>query len=150
MYNRVGDKALTADLVSQVFLKAMLNIKSFKYKGFPFSSWLYRIAINEVNMHFRKAKKQMEVSLDETLLQPMADTLELSHEDHDMEAMVNGLNELEAVDVELIEMRFFESRSFKEMGVILGISEGNAKIRLYRSVKKLRKVIENQRRGGHA
>ncbi|NJM24972.1 MAG: hypothetical protein HC859_05145 [Bacteroidia bacterium] len=54
---RVADKEVTADLTSQVFLKALLHLDKFQLRGFPFSSWLYRIAINECNDFFRKTKK---------------------------------------------------------------------------------------------
>lgn len=45
--HRVGDKATTADLTSQVFLKALLNLSGYNFRGLPFSAWLYRIASNE-------------------------------------------------------------------------------------------------------
>ena len=41
---RVANADLVNDITSQVFLKAMLNIEKYKHQGFPFSSWLYRIA----------------------------------------------------------------------------------------------------------
>lgn len=47
VYHRVEDRDITADLTSQIFLKAMQRMHQFKFRGLPFSSWLYRIAINE-------------------------------------------------------------------------------------------------------
>ena len=54
IYKRTLNEHLTADLTSQVFLRALINIKKYKHQGMPFSSWLFRIAFNETNMHFRK------------------------------------------------------------------------------------------------
>ena len=53
IYNRMNDKELAKDVTSQVFVKAIKHIASFVDKGYPFSSWLYRIAKNEVYQHFR-------------------------------------------------------------------------------------------------
>lgn len=131
-------------------MKALVNIKKFEYQGFPFSSWLYRIAINEVNMHYRKVSKTRDVALDDSNLKPILDDLELGYEEDEYDALIEGLNELSEEQVSLIELRFFEKRSFKEMGGILGISEGNAKIRLYRSVKTLRKIVFSKFNSGNA
>ena len=53
---RVISQDVAADLCSQVFLKAMLNIKKYEDRGFPFACWLIRIAKNEVNLSFRNKK----------------------------------------------------------------------------------------------
>jgi RNA polymerase sigma-70 factor (ECF subfamily) len=48
---------------------------------------------------------------------------------------------LPSEDLMLIEMRFFEKRSFKEIGDILSITENNAKVRLYRCLDKVKQII---------
>ena len=45
IYQRMDSKETTADITSQVFLKALVNIGKYTSQGFPFSAWLYRIAI---------------------------------------------------------------------------------------------------------
>ncbi|MBK7668389.1 MAG: hypothetical protein IPJ32_14255 [Sphingobacteriaceae bacterium] len=57
VYKRVESLDDTRDITSTVFIKALSNISKYKDMGFPFSSWLYRIAINEINMFYRKTKK---------------------------------------------------------------------------------------------
>ena len=47
VYQRTATKQDAKDVTSQVFLKAMIKINQFKFMGFPFSSWLYRIAKSE-------------------------------------------------------------------------------------------------------
>ena len=49
------------------------------------------------------------------------------------------LDGLKPQDLELIELRFFESKSFKDIGFILGITENNAKTRTYRILKRIKK-----------
>ncbi|MGZ4055195.1 MAG: RNA polymerase sigma factor, partial [Bacteroidia bacterium] len=45
-------------------------------------------------------------------------------------------------ELQMIEMRFFEKRSFKEIGEILEITENNAKVKTYRILEKLKKMIK--------
>ncbi|MEQ9165542.1 MAG: RNA polymerase sigma factor, partial [Fulvivirga sp.] len=63
---RIGDKDLTADLVSNVFFKALQSLHKFQFKGLSIYSWLYRIALNECNEHFRKAGSKRVIVLDQT------------------------------------------------------------------------------------
>src|SRR3989344_5860742 len=55
---KVGRREDAEDLTHQVFLSAFLNVKSYKDMGHPFSSWLYRIARNQVIDFYRTRKKE--------------------------------------------------------------------------------------------
>mgnify|MGYP001562774496 FL=1 len=61
----------------------------------------------------------------------------LSNED-----LIKSLNGLTDGEVTLIEMKYFEKRSHKEISEILGITVANAKVKLHRVIKKMRKRIE--------
>jgi len=45
VHRRTDDEELTADITSQVFLKALINIKKYEYKGVPFSAWLFELPL---------------------------------------------------------------------------------------------------------
>ena len=47
-------------------------------------------------------------------------------------------------DIEVLELRFFEEKSFAEIAFILDITEANAKMRTYRAIDKLKKSIERR------
>jgi RNA polymerase sigma-70 factor (ECF subfamily) len=141
IYKRVSDRDLSADLTSQTFLKAMVNIGKYKFQGFPFSSWLYRIASNEVNMHYRSAKKVVQVSIRESDVNELIDEIDEETDQHKKRLLIEVLNELPLEDTHLIELRFFEKYSFREIGQMTGITEGNAKIKTYRVVEKLKKLV---------
>lgn len=141
VYKRVQNEAVTGDLVSTVFLKAMLNIQKYEDRGFPFSSWLYRIALNETNLFFRKNKKMIEVSLNTIELKSLEDEILSTENEKQRKLLIEGMNMLNFDQVNLLELRFFEGRRFKEIGEILGFSEDNAKVKVYRAVKKLRVII---------
>jgi RNA polymerase sigma-70 factor, ECF subfamily len=51
---KTSDEALTAELTSNTFMKAMVNLTKYRDMGFPFSSWLYRIASNEVYKYYQR------------------------------------------------------------------------------------------------
>ena len=60
----------------------------------------------------------------------------------DKQKLIRLIGELPSVDLQIIEMRYFEKRSFREIGEILGIAENNAKVKSFRIVKKLRKKFK--------
>ena len=139
---KVKNEDITSDITSQVFLKAMLNINKYEDRGYPFSSWLYTIAGNEVNLHFRKLKKNIEVEIQEKDVISLLDDINESSEVNHQELLIEAMNELQDKDMEIIDLRYFEKLSFIEIGNILGITDNNAKIRLYRSVERLRKTYK--------
>lgn len=145
IYRRADDEELSADLTSQVFLKAIVNLPKYQFKGVPFSAWLYRIAANEVNQHFRK-KPGRSISMEDAGLERLKAELNEWDDEEEMKErmLMEGLQQLQQEDVQFIEMRFFEDRSFKEIGVILNITENNAKVKTYRILDKIRKIISER------
>lgn len=142
VFKKVQDESITGDLTSKTFLKAMLNIDKFQYKGFPFSSWLYRIASNEVNMFFRESKKAILVEVLEKDIISIVNEFEETQE-ADLTIVLSLLEKLPNEQKELIELRFFDELSFKEIADIYEISEANAKMKVYRILSKLEKEIKN-------
>jgi RNA polymerase sigma-70 factor, ECF subfamily len=142
LLHRVGEKDLTADLTSQVFLKAFLNLKKYQFKGLPFSAWLYRIAVNECNSFFRKNKRERLVVLEDELAENLYEEMfgpEVMDELKQKLPLI--LEKLKPEELELIELRFLEDRAFKEVAEILGISENYAKVRTYRTLDKMKKLF---------
>ena len=142
IYKRLGgNEAETGDLCQQTFLKAMANIHRYEDRGLSFSSWLYRIAQNEVNMFFRKQKNAYSVEIEERKLTGLFDEAQITGymSVDDQEQLVQLLNELEQEQLDLVELRFFQEMSFKEIADIYNITEANAKMRVYRILEKLNK-----------
>lgn len=142
IYQRSDDKEAAFDITQQVFVKALINISRYTFKGIPFSSWLYRIAKSEVYKAIEKNKMQRTVNIDVEGLK------ELLHEAEADETLIQKekslsvcMSQLAEADIQLIEMRFFESRAFKEIGDILELTENNAKVKVYRILEKLKKCI---------
>lgn len=141
VYKRVNDLHLTADLTSMVFLKAMLNLKRYRYRGVPFSAWLFRIAINEVYMYYRKKKKIITVPISEDCIDIVIEDAGMQFSERNRRELVEALNALKPEQAQMIELRFFEQCSFREVGEIYAISEANAKVRVYRILRKMKKMM---------
>lgn len=140
--HRTAEKELTADLTSQVFLKALLNIRKYSFRGLPFSAWLYRIAINECNDYFRKSKRARIVVLEDDLADFLYEEMFAQDGLEDMkQRLPEILKQLKYEELQLIELRFMENRPFKEVADILGITENYAKVRTYRILEKMKKLF---------
>lgn len=144
VYQRVATKQDAFDVTQQVFIQAMLSLGKYEFRGLPFSSWLYRIAINELNKAFRNNEKQRGINLEEKHLIDIAAEMNTATQDENEQAVLNALTTLEEGDYQLIEMRFFEKRAFKEIAEILNITEATAKMRIYRILEKLKPVVERK------
>lgn len=139
VHKRVRDKDTAGDIVQQVFLKAMLNIGRYKFQGYPFSAWLYRIAYNEMNMLHRKSSKFVEVALQESDAQEIMSEIKGKYSEENCEKVLQALTVLETDLSSLIELRFMQHLSFQEIGAILHVEEATAKMRVYRAIEKLKK-----------
>ena len=142
---RVTEKEVAKDISQQVFLKALQSLGKYTYKGLPFSSYLYRIAINESNLFFRDQSKVRYVTINQSFKDGLRAEIwsgEGNRTDDWFSELGNALRKLKAGDLMLIELRFFENKSFKEIGSILEITENLAKVRVYRVLKKLKKEIQ--------
>lgn len=141
LYQRMDSKDNAFDLTSQVFLKALTHLNNYQYKGVPFASWLYRIAHNEMMQLFRQNKDKRVVNADVSDLRFICEeNQEPFFEEYipQLKKLITGLNEK---DLQMVELRYFEKRPFKEIAEILGITEVNAKVRMYRIIEKLKRSL---------
>ncbi len=124
VFHRVGDRDTSADITSQVFLKALQRIDQFTFRGLPFSSWLLRIAVNECNDFFRKSTRRRLVILEEKhsdlLYEEMFGTETM---DALKAKLPRVLQALKPEELQVIELRFLEGRPFREVSEILRITE---------------------------
>jgi len=142
IYQRMDDKDQAFDTTQQVFVKALEKLPKYEFKGVPFASWLYRIASNEVVNLFRQQKALRTVNIDSVNVYGMIEEMQESKIDHYHDKIVDIIKDLPEDELQLLEMRFFEKRAFKEIAEILEITENNAKVKTYRIIDKLKKIIK--------
>ena len=134
------------ELTQDVFLKAFQQLSSFKAES-SFSTWIYRIATNLAISAVRKKRNDV-LRLDDSVFANLSDTqvdeaLEDDSEEQ-MECLQQAMNQLEADERALITLYYLEEKPLAEVAFILGMTEGNAKVKLHRIRKKLYVLIKNQ------
>ena len=134
------------ELTQDVFLKAFQQLSSFKAES-SFSTWIYRIATNIAISAVRKKRNDV-LRLDDSVFANLSDTqVDAALEDESeeqMERLQQAMNQLEADERALITLYYLEEKPLAEVAFILGITDGNAKVKLHRIRKKLYVLIKNQ------
>jgi len=143
IYHRIESKEDAYEITAQVFYKALENLSKYKAQGVPFSAWLFRIASNELNQLFRKNKCTRIVSISNDGLQELTQNIDESASLIADEQLFEALQQLEEEEMELIDMRYFEKRSFKEISEIKESGESAIKMRVYRILEKLKTILKN-------
>ena len=142
LFRQTDDEALAGDLCAQTFVNVLNNLKRYEFRGLPFSAWLYKIASNEINKHYRKSKGKKIFSLEEVRIKEL---VERTHEPWDeelLEKLVDFMKDLPEDMLQVLQLRFYEGKDFREIAYILDISESGAKMRTYRALDQLRKKFK--------
>lgn len=139
IYRQTDDEDIAADLCSQTFLSALKHIDKFTFRGVPVSAWFYKIASNEVNRYYRKKKSDKTFSLEEDKVRNLYERANEGWDDETINLLLGFMAQLPAEMLEVLNLRFFEDKDFKEIAFILDITESGAKMRTYRALDSLRK-----------
>ena len=129
------------DLLQDGFIKVFKNLDKYRGDG-SFEGWIRRIFVNTSIEHFRKKIK----------INSVADSNEIQIEDKGWNAfetlaekdIINIVQELSPGYRQVFNMYVIEGYSHKEIGEILGISEGTSKSQLARSKAILKKMVDNK------
>ena len=141
IFKKIQDEKVTGDICSRTFVKAMTHLKKYEDRGFPFSSWLYRIASNETNQHFRSSKRMVTIEVTENSLSYIATEIEVDNSETQLNEILRVMESLPLEKSQLIELRYFEERSFKEIASIFAISEARAKMKVYRIIETIKSAL---------
>jgi len=139
---RVRDRATAEDLTSEVFYKALANLRSFEWRGVPFVAWLLRIAANAVTDRSQRASREHPLADDPPDPGFKPDLRAIEHRAR-LFQLVQRLPETQR---RVVHERFVDQRSIREIAERLGKSEGAIKQLQLRAIERLRAQME----GGHA
>lgn len=140
LLRRAGDRDLTNDLAQETFLKAMLALPRYQERGLPFRAWLYRIALNELRMHWRK-RKEVLIDLSYVQVAGLSEEMGLLAEDDDMRRLALAMAKLDQDRSQLIHLRYMDGLSYAEIGQVIGVAEDAAKMRVHRILQTLRTYL---------
>jgi len=138
---KIGDRAEAEDMTQQVFLKVLQSISSFKFRGMPFTSWLYRIAHNQVVDYLRKKSRRTTVPLDESMPSFDGDPESVTERKIAIEEVAAAAKKLTPAQQEVISLRFAGALSVAEVAKAMGRSEGAVKALQHSAIVALRKVM---------
>jgi RNA polymerase sigma-70 factor (ECF subfamily) len=133
---RVGNRQEAEDITSEVFHQALANIGKFEWRGVPFAAWLLRIATNTTADRWRqKAREQGN---------PEAEASEEFDFDEANESarLFAMVKELPIEQRLVVEMRFAEGKSIREIAQAIGKTEGAVKQLQFRGIQNLRLRME--------
>jgi RNA polymerase sigma-70 factor (ECF subfamily) len=140
---RGGSRVVAEDVTSEVFEQALANLPKFEWRGVPFVAWLFRIAANALADHWKR-----EGRASHELPPEIPD--EREHQDHDRRlSLFQLVDRLPDAQRQVIQMRFVEERSIREVAAALDRSEGAVKQLQLRAIDNLRKGF-NESPAGHS
>ena len=136
------DEDAAADVAQDAFLKAFKGLDGFRGDA-AFRTWLLTITANEARGLLRKLGRRRETALDAAgPLASAQETVEDSLEkDQEAERVKVLLEELPEKQRQAVTLRIFEGLSFKEVGAVIGSSEGAARVNYHHGVRKLREML---------
>lgn len=138
------------DVVSEIFLKVVQNLPKYKSRpGVGFGAWLFRLAHNTIIDHYRRKKELLGSDLEEADedffarvvdKQPQPD--EQANSLYDYARVYRFLAKLKPDQREILELKFLEGFSNKEISTVTGKSEGNIRIIQLRALKEMRHYLK--------
>jgi RNA polymerase sigma-70 factor, ECF subfamily len=133
---RVGNRAAAEDITSGVFEQALASLPKFEWRGVPFAAWLIRIAANRLADHWRRTSREVGDAAE------MPDVIEMDAIEQRaiLFQLVERLPELQR---RVIELRFGEEKSIREVAAALDRSEGAVKQLQLRALENLRKEMRH-------
>lgn len=137
-----------AEEVSQdAFIKAYRSLPRFKGQS-KFSTWIYRVAYNTCLDRLKKNKKHLsDVAIDEFTqhqIKTLDNALDNMEQQEYNQTIQDCLNLLPGDDNFLLTLYYFEEHSLEEISKIVGISVNNAKVKIFRSRKKLAAILKQR------
>lgn len=141
---KTGNVIDAEDLCEEVFLRMLESISAFKWKGVPFSSWLFRIAHNLIVDYFRKKGRKKQKPL-----QDAERTIDTASKDIDQEidnklsiqVVHKAMNELTKLQREVISLRFAGELSIAETAIAIGKKENAVKALQHAGIRNLRRTL---------
>ena len=139
---RVRDRSDAEDLTADVFQQALANLKRFEWRGAPFAAWLYRIASNAIADRWQRAAKEHGNAAAED---PPDESVVANPEEVEQRARLFRLvTSLPVAQRRVIEMRFAEEKSIREIADELKRTPGAVKQLQFRGIQNLRAQLDKK------
>jgi len=138
---RVGNRAETEDLTSEVFHQALANLKRFEWRGIPFSAWLFRIAANLISDRWQRSGREQVADDPQQIESAQASPAEIEEVER-RATLFRLVGNLPAEQRRVVVLRFVEQKSIKEVAQEIRKTEGAVKQLQFRALSSLRERME--------
>ena len=134
VWRRVGHREAAEDITSEVFHHALANLPRFEWRGAPFGAWLMRIAANAIADRWRRGSRELSDAFanDPASAEPSPEEIEIRAQ------LFRLVLELPIEQRKVVQMRFGEEKSIREIAQVLGRTEGAVKQLQFRGIQTLR------------
>jgi RNA polymerase sigma factor (sigma-70 family) len=141
-----GDRALSEDLVQEVFLRILRYRQSYQ-PGTPFRAWIYQIARNARVDHYRKAHRHISF---EPEMAPPVIPKDSAQESQEAELLHRALMQLPEEKREILVLSRFQELHYDEIAELLQCELGTVKTRIHRAIQELRQIFRKLESGASA
>ena len=131
--------ALSEDMVQEAFTRVLKYARTFR-EGTNFRAWMFRVARNVCNDHFRKHRREIPLEEPEARVSEEPLVAETLVRDEDLGRLRVALGQLPEDRRELLILSRFERRKYDEIAQLLDCSVGAVKVRVHRAMKQLRDI----------
>ncbi|WP_410685624.1 RNA polymerase sigma factor [Chryseobacterium sp. MEBOG07] len=128
------------DLQQEILIQLWKSYQTFKGNS-EFSTWMYRVAINTAITYLKKEKQRSNNHTDASTYFEVQQEDYNPTKDRQLEIFYSAVQELNSLEKAVI-FYFMEGMSHKEIGNNLGLSEGNARVKLNRTKEKIQQIIK--------
>jgi RNA polymerase sigma-70 factor (ECF subfamily) len=139
-YSMLGNAADAEDVLQNVFLTLLRREPEMEINA---KGYLYRAAIN-LSLNAIRARKKLEFTDDDARLDALARVSSGSSTPDLRERFAEGLSELRPDDAQVLILRYIHEHNDKEIARLLGISRGSVAMRLFRSRRRLKKLMQGR------
>lgn len=130
------------DLFQEIIYQVWKSFHTFEGKS-EFSTWLYRIALNTAIIFLKSEKRRSFIRNDDVSLYKIKEDEYNFEDEQNLKRMYECIQKLNPIDKALI-FYYLEDFSGKQMAEQLGLSEGNARVKLNRAKEKLKELINKE------
>jgi RNA polymerase sigma-70 factor (ECF subfamily) len=143
VYSRVGRKVDAEDLTARIFTEALEGLEGYRERG-TFSAWLFTIAHRRVVDHYRRRRPTQPLDAASEIEGDRPNPLaEVVHEER-LEHLARLVRRLDEEKQELLRLRFAGELTYREIGEIVGRSEGAVKMAVHRLLRRLEEAWEDE------
>ncbi|MEQ9591740.1 MAG: RNA polymerase sigma factor [Cyclobacteriaceae bacterium] len=141
------DQDLSEDLIQNTFFRIMKYRHLFRGDG-EFKTWMFHIARNVRIDHFKKAKIKDRDSIEnwDNKLGHSEHRSELFEQEETQQMLSMAMEMLPAEKREVLLLSKYEERKYKDIGEILGCSEGAVKVKVFRALQDLKNIYQQLER----